>query len=305
VRWVRPSGGGPFHSYGLQAGVESRWTTDGRDLRRGGQAWLLSEFQLRSFVWFGCNAVFDADRWDVRELDQAGVALERPGDVYGECWASSDPSKPVFVEGGVGAARTLRQGPLAPVWFGGTSGKITVRPHPRLETRIDAKVEWNEWRARWVDTSADGATFLLADLAAPALSVTLRQLVVLTPRLTLQAYAQLFTSYGRYGQFWEATASAPGIRSSSLRPRGRPDGGDPRFAGDVSPEFRTGALSMNAVLRWEYRLGSTFFLVYTRSQAEPEWDGAGPAPPTLRPWELGVGPTTDTILIKWSHFLSG
>ena len=132
--------------------------------------------------------------------------------------------------------------------------------------------------------------------------------VVLTRRLTLQAYAQLFTSYGSYGQFWEAAPRAGGIGFADLRPRPRPAPGDPAdpfaFVGD--PEFRTGALSVNAVLRWEYRLGSTFFLVYTRAQSEPSWDALdGPAPRTLRPWELGLGPTTDTILVKWSHRWGG
>ena len=136
------------------------------------------------------------------------------------------------------------------------------------------------------------------------LSVTLRQQVVLTRRLTLQAYAQLFTSYRRYGQFWQAEATGGRVRSSDLRPRPRPAAGDP-FQGDASPEERTGALAVNAVLRWEYRLGSTFFLVYTRAQSEPGWDGASPAPDTLRPWELGRGPTTDTILVKWSRLWTG
>ncbi len=318
LRYVRPSGGGPFHSYGLQAGTESRWTTDERALRRGGQAWLLSEFQLRSFVWFGCNAVVDAARWDVREIDQSDVsaevarplALERPADVYGECWTSSDTSRPVFVEGGAGAGRTLPNGPLAPVWYGGASAKLVLRPHARLETRIDAKVESNAWRARWVDTQQDASTgaqtFLFADLTAPVLSVTLRQQVVLTRRLTLQGYVQLFTSYRRYHQFWQAEARGGRVRSSDLRPRARPAADDPVFRSDTTPDGRTGALAVNAVLRWEYRLGSTFFLVYTRSQSEPGWpDGEGPAPGTLRPRDLGVGPTTDTILVKWSHWWSG
>ncbi|HEX9049307.1 MAG TPA: DUF5916 domain-containing protein [Anaeromyxobacter sp.] len=309
LRYVRPNGGGPFHSYALQLGAESRWTTDGRELRRGGQAWLLSEFQLRSFVWFGCNAVLDAARWDVRELDRSGAALERPADVYGECWVSSDSSRPLFVEVGTGAGRTLPSGPLAPVWYGGGSAKIVVRPQARLETRIDARLESNAWRARWIDTRPDpssGAqTFLLADLAAPVLSITVRQQVVLTRRLTLQGYVQLFTSYRRYGRFWQAQAQGGLVRSSDLRPRARPAADDPVFGSDAEPEARTGALSVNAVLRWEYRLGSTLFLVYTRAQSEPEWDGAGPAPASLRPRALGLGPTTDTILVKWTHRWSG
>jgi hypothetical protein len=307
VRYVRPSGGGPFHSYGVQVGADTRFTTDGRDLRRGGQAWLFSEFQLRNFQWFGCNALYDAARWDVREIEQSGVALERPADVYAECWTSSDPSRPVAVDVGVGAGRTFPIGPLAPVWYGGASTKLVLRPHARLETRVDARFESNRWRARWVDDQATASgtrTYLFADLSAPVLSITLRQQVVLTRRLTLQGYAQLFTSYRRYGRFWQAEARGGRIRSSDLRPRPRPVPGD-AFEDDASPEERTGALAVNAVLRWEYRLGSTFFLVYTRAQGEPGWDGAGPAPDTLRPWALGRGPTTDTILIKWSRLWTG
>ena len=58
------------------------------------------------------------------------------------------------------------------------------------------------------------------------------------------------------------------------------------------------------VLRWEYRLGSTLFLVYTRTR----WSRTGPARPaalTLRPPGLAQGPTTDTVLLKWTWFWAG
>jgi hypothetical protein len=56
------------------------------------------------------------------------------------------------------------------------------------------------------------------------------------------------------------------------------------------------------VLRWEYRLGSTLYLVYTRNQSV-----LGVAPgqqPTsgLLPLRLGPGPTVDTFQVKWSYF---
>jgi len=311
LRYVRPGGGGPFHGYGVQLGAETRWSTDGRGLDRGAQAWLLSEFQLRSFHWFGCNAVLDAVRWDLREIDEAGVPLRRPASVLGECWISTDPSRPLSFEGGAGVGRTLAAGGLAPIGYAGASGRVVVRPHARVETRLDVRFDWSGWRARWVDVAADPVDgtplYLFADLRAPVLSLTLRQQVVLSRRLTLQAYAQLFTAYGRYGAFYEAARGDGRIELSDLRPRARPvatDASDP-FAFVADPDFRTGALALNAVLRWEYRLGSTLFLVYTRGQTEPEWDGGdGPAPRTLRPWALALGPTTDTILIKWSHRLS-
>ncbi len=311
LRYVRPRGGGPFHSFAVQLGSETRWTADGLGIHRGTGAWLLSELQLRSFDWIGCNAFLDSVAWDVREIDQAGVPLRRPAYEYGECWFSTDQSRPLSVEVGAGVGRSLAAGLLAPMGYAGAVGRVIARPHARVETRLD--VRWNRsgWRARWVDVTADPAggapLFLFADLRAPSLSLTLRQQVVVTRRLTVQAYAQLFTAYGRYGAFYYAPRGDGRIGFSDLRPRARPVAGDAAdpFAFVADPDFRSGALVVNAVLRWEYRLGSTLFLVYTRGQSEPEWDGGtGPAPRTLRPWALAAGPTTDTILVKWSHWLS-
>ena len=56
------------------------------------------------------------------------------------------------------------------------------------------------------------------------------------------------------------------------------------------------------VLRWEYRLGSTLYLVDTRNQSV-----LGVAPgeePTsgLLPPPAGTGPTVDTFQVKWPDF---
>ncbi len=78
--------------------------------------------------------------------------------------------------------------------------------------------------------------------------------------------------------------------------------------GGYSQDFHDTELVVNAVLRWEYRLGSTLYLVYARNQtevpfyAEPDAPGdpaRGP-PASLRPRSLGRGPTSDTLLVKWS-----
>jgi uncharacterized protein DUF5916/cellulose/xylan binding protein with CBM9 domain len=300
LRYVQIHPGGPFHYYGLAFGALGRWTTDGRGLDRGAQLGLFSEFQLRSFHWFGCNLGFDAVRWDVREIQQSGAAVRRPADVVMDCWTSTDSSRPLSFEAGAGAGHALAAGPLAPVDVGAVFGRVAVRPHPRVETRLDARWEWNQWRARWVAT--ENGSHWLADLTAPVLSLTLRQQVVLTRHLTLQAYAQLFTTYGHYGAFYTAPDGARRVSFSDLTPRPRPS---PAEAPDAaSPEFHTGALNVNVVLRWEYRTGSTLFLVYTRGQEEADWSGRNP-PFSLAPQALASGPTIDTFLVKWSHYWAG
>jgi len=122
--------------------------------------------------------------------------------------------------------------------------------------------------------------------------VTLRQLVVLTTRLTVQAYAQLFTDYGHYGATYTATGQ-PGqvIGFAALTPIGATSSGS---------DFQDSALNLSVVVRWEYRLGSTLYLVYTHEAEGPE----GREKPVLWPPELSHGPARDTLLAKWTWYWS-
>jgi hypothetical protein len=305
LRYVRPSGGGPFHMYGLHLGTQGRWTTDGTGRLLGSGAWLSAEFQLRSFHYFGVNLNVDPAGDDVREIEGTGTAFRYVSSAGGEVWISSDRGRPVWVEAYLNGGRTEAKGALRSVGWWATGGIVSVRPHPRLETRLDASYERSRWPARWVKDGTPGAlpgeqhTHFFAELSAPAVSVTLRQSLVLTPRLTLQAYAQLFSATGRYGPYYQGTAPDGGrIGPGDLRP--------PEPPADVGfPDFRESALNLSAVLRWEYRLGSTLFLVYTRNAVEPDWPGTADLPLTLRPRRLAQGPTTDTVLLKWTWFWAG
>ena len=301
LRHVTLHADAPFHYHGFLLGAETRWTTDGRGLDRGAQVFAGAEFQLRSFHWFGCNAYLDTVRWDVREIQESGAAFRRPATLGSDCWFSSDSARALSFEAWVAGGGAFAAGPLAPVTYGGTGGRVVVRPHPRVETRLDGKFEWNAWRARWVATDADASgaptVHWLADLTAPVFSLTLRQQVVITRRVTLQAYAQLFTTYGRYGAFYAVPAGVRRVSFSDLAPADRPTSGD-----GANPEFRSAALNVNVVLRWEYRTGSTLFAVYTRGQEEAEWDRP---PMSLAPRSLATGPTTDTVMVKWAHYWAG
>ena len=132
----------------------------------------------------------------------------------------------------------------------------------------------------------------MAALHAPSASVTLRQLVVLTTRLTVQAYAQLFTDYGHHGATYTASGQ-PGqvIGFDALVPTDASSSGS---------DFQDSALNLSVVLRWEYRLGSTLFVVYTHeAQGPPDRSRA-----TLWPPELSRGPARDTLLAKWTWYWS-
>jgi hypothetical protein len=295
VRYVRPTGSGPFHSLAHGLGADLRATSDGQWRRRSATFFYFNELQLRTFQTFGCEVDLDLAGDDVREIDRTGIAFARAGSWNTNCYVNSDQSKPVYLEAYAGHGASFAVGPGVGAPYGGTGGLISVRPHPSVETRVAVSYESNRWPFRWVETTASGDQ-LFAGLRAPLVSVSMRQLLLLTPRLTFQLYGQLLVASGRYGPYALGWAPAGGrIRAADLVPGGAPA---------ADPDFHRTELNLSALLRWEYRLGSTLFLVYSRSAAEPglvagQRPGAG-----LSPSGLSRGPTSDTVLAKWTWYWS-
>lgn len=82
-----------------------------------------------------------------------------------------------------------------------------------------------------------------------------------------------------------------------------PDGAGPRQSVQVfNPDFGARSLRGNAVLRWEYRPGSTMFLVWTRSCS------ASSAAPDFGGWSdlerLCEGPSDNVFAVKLNYWLS-
>lgn len=143
-----------------------------------------------------------------------------------------------------------------------------------------------------METLADGtAVFGVQD--PEFISVTLRQQLVFTPRLTAQFHAQLFSSAIRFGQDFYG-ASLKGRRHLSLADLGP-------LAYTREQGSHEALANVNAVVRWEYRLGSTLYFVYTRSQGELPVQN-GPAPTRLAPSQLLRGPLVETLLVKWTYW---
>ena len=139
-------------------------------------------------------------------------------------------------------------------------------------------------------------TLVFGKLEAGELSTTLRATYTLVPQLTLQAYAQLFLAAGHYTDLAGIAVSGAGrgtvVKRSDLVTVAVPP---------TNPDFVDAALATNVVLRWEYALGSTIFLVYTRTQA-PRIELVPGQRGTLDASGVGRAPATDTILVKISHF---
>jgi hypothetical protein len=74
------------------------------------------------------------------------------------------------------------------------------------------------------------------------------------------------------------------------------------MAPPVNPDVEEGALNVNVVLRWEFLLGSTLFVVYSHSQSPNLALMPGEAG-NLSFGALARAPSADIVLIKLSYWV--
>jgi hypothetical protein len=127
-----------------------------------------------------------------------------------------------------------------------------------------------------------------------SVDMTLRGTMTFTPTLSLQLYSQLFLARGRYNELQLLKDRDTLIPFDSFPKRN---------------EFAFSTLTSNMVLRWEYRPGSTVFLVWTHGRRAD--DVLNPlAPQNRSPYERRIsgqiGDTFDIIptnvfLVKVSY----
>jgi hypothetical protein len=153
--------------------------------------------------------------------------------------------------------------------------------------------------------------YVFALLDQKTLSANLRLNVSFTPNMSLQAYVQPLVSAADYTGFKELAHSRSydfvryGVdRGSTYDPasgRVDPDGGGPAAAFELDdPSFNYKSLRGNVVLRWEYRPGSVFYLVWTQQRTDEEPTGEMRFGPSLE--RLAKAPADDVVMAKLTYY---
>lgn len=154
---------------------------------------------------------------------------------------------------------------------GGRSRSIGINPSldvklgTRFATQVSVDYTRNRDHTQWYDnfTDASGATHhTFAHLEQRELSFTWRLDYTLTPEVTLQVYAQPFVSKGTYSDVRELADP----RADRYEDRYRPYGDATVTANPGG--FNVKQFRSNVVFRWEYRPGSTLFLVWQQGRAD-------------------------------------
>jgi hypothetical protein len=215
--------------------------------------------------------------FDDRELGD-GRALQRAGRLGLQLEAKSDPRRAA-----VAGASLTYQSTGGGVYVE-AAGELAVRPRANVELSLEPTLLVARGEPRFVD-GADPAGPRFARQAARSAGATARATWTLTRDLTLQAYVQALLASIRYRDPLAADPADRAIALADLRPASF----DP-----AAYDAREGVLDATGVARWEYRPGSTAFLVYSHAQ-QPAAGGAA-----FEPRALARGPAADVVLLKLS-----
>jgi hypothetical protein len=296
----------------MNANVGRSWSTPGRWYRNavilgGGQqqfnydgdktdlqtqiyagAQFLNYWNLRSFAIHHPTVLDD-------RLTRGGPVVKRTGYNFGEMEISTDARQRAVFDFTVQLARGIGSDTHTLILQPG----VALKPAANVFISLSPSYISDEDPAQYVETVADatatsfyGNRYVFAFIKTHTLSLDTRVNWTFTPDLTLQLFAQPFIASGAYSSFREFAAPrtarkliygqdvgtivrTPATATSGATYTVDPDGAAgpalPFTFGD--PDFTFRSLIGNAVLRWEYRPGSTVFFVWTQNRTGSDTNG--------------------------------
>ena len=196
---------------------------------------------------------------------------------------------------------------------------LAWKPAANVSVELSPRLTWNTAAAQWVDafddptaTATFGRRYLFAHLDQFTASSEVRLNWTFTPELSLQLFAQPLISTADYTDYKVLDAprtfdfTVLGEDGTTFDPATReadPDGAGPAAAFEVpDADFTVQSLRGTAVLRWEFRPGSTLYAVWTQARSDSYDDGTfgfGEAVDHLR-----MAPADNVFMLKLTYWLS-
>ena len=168
---------------------------------------------------------------------------------------------------------------------------VNLQPSSRMQASLSTNYNFGLTDAQWIDNvDGDGdevTDYVYGTLTQDVVDVTARMTYAFSRDLTLQVFLQPFVAVGAYSNI-RALAQP---RSYVFKPATL----------DYNPDFNTKSLRTNTVLRWEYRPGSTLFVVWNRSGDDGTRPGAFSA---WRDLSTAFGAdSTHVFMVKLNYWL--
>ncbi|MEZ5293718.1 MAG: DUF5916 domain-containing protein [Vicinamibacterales bacterium] len=175
------------------------------------------------------------------------------------------------------------------------SPRLTWRPSQSARVEAGFRYNRNNDNAQWVEnvTDDDGRVhYVFGRLRQRTVAMTVRANYTLSPNLSLQSYAEPFVSAGRYEDYSELASARAGSFDDRFRP----------YAYDDNADFNFRSFRTTNVLRWEYRPGSSLFVVWQQGR---QGDGDRGDFRFGRDFgDLFSTPAHNTFLVKFSYWFN-
>ena len=212
-----------------------------------------------------------------RQATRGGPKMVGPASLSADFNMGTDERKAVSA-GLFASVRDDRIGTGGSTSFG---GRVRFQPSDNLSISLGPDYSVSRSGDQYVTATSVlpysptyGTRYLFADIERRSFSMETRVDWTFTPKLSLQLYAQPLLSSGDYIQY-KQLETAETFDFVNLTPTQVGQAQDVDFDNDGSTDFsftdrdfNVRSLIGNAVLRWEYRPGSTIFFVWQRQQAE-------------------------------------
>ena len=220
-------------------------------------------------------------------LTRGGPRAYRPGTLSLNVSVSSDPRKSLVAEFGTFAQTGPGDGFNRSLF-----GNLQIKPRPNLELSVGPSLSRDRSEAQFLGRVTDpsatrtfGLRYLFANVDQTTVALDTRINYTFSPQLSLQVFAQPFVASGDFGatkefaepgefKFLTYGADIGEVVDGRIYPNGRGNGAI-SFA-DPRPDFNFASLRGNAVVKWDWRPGSTMYLAWqqTRNNSQPIGDFA-------------------------------
>jgi hypothetical protein len=258
----------------------------------------------RSHLVFGR----DYHVFDTREL-RGGPKLYKDDTWYGQVYVQSNNAKDVMV--GAGPVFSWADDGISKrnknTFF--VRWQINDRMTVTTQTDYEISKDYHEY-IRKVSLSDSNNGYLVGQLNRETLQTTLRLEYFVTPEISLQYYANPYASVGKYSNFRKVgEGSSKDINKRYLTPQTNfqdntytLDFGEGETHTFDNPDFNYQEFRSNLVARWEFRTGSTLYLVWNSSKYLFERQGA-PAVTGSYKDIFGLD-SSNVFMIKFNYWFS-
>ena len=263
-----------FRTYNIGLEEFNAWNFNGSYLGSGGHLSFTSEFRNQ---WsFKTNLIYHSKALDTKIL-RGGNDMIMPYTILSFGGLHTDYSKKVTVGFDYSYEYTGNNSAISYQIQPG----ITIRPFRKFKIGITGNYIDNHDNLQYVATRdyLSEQRYILGTIDQKTLGLTLRMDLNLTPEFSIQYYGSPFVSMGTYSEFKYVTNSVADVYEDRFTLYNNVILSDGNYLLDENddlvidysipdPDFNFNQLRSNFVAKWEYRLGSFIYFVWSSERTE-------------------------------------